>query len=168
MKVPALLTSTSACPNLAFTFSQRAVTESALVRSVGTGRTSMYGLMALISWATAERDSAVRATRTIALGFDFANDAANACEVVRLISFVWDFGWRGSYNPSETFTSSCDDDHLSSLAVGGRGWINGRVDITVCLLGECLRGDKVVNRKVLHCWKLLIEIMRCWEWSGVK
>jgi len=75
--------------------------------------------------------SALRATRTIALGPAAAKEG-------------------GESLGSETLTGASDDYHLAFLR--DFGWVDCGVDVSVCLRCELHVRDEVVDGEVLHCW----------------
>lgn len=142
---------TSAWPNFALTFSQKAVTDSGLLISVGMISTWMPLLISFISSRTSPRPASFLETRTIALGPDFANDFTKAwgkplllivirsC-IFRVIKFQY---LNVTYQSPKALARTRYDDHLACHAVC---WVSGVLEnrvISKCLVG-IVRGVGIV------------------------
>jgi hypothetical protein len=65
-----------------------------------------------------------------------------------------------TYPCSQPLTCSSDNNNLAMLRERGLGGIDGRVDVAMNIRHELVSFDKVVGRKVLHCfcWLYFKEI----------
>lgn len=141
VRIPALLTRTSAFPNVSFTDFHSDATDSAFFRSVGTARTLISLLMVSMSFRTASSLSADRATMTMPFGPALANDFAKP-----FVSQSRASGWEeDTYITTNALTCTGDDNHFTGLTVRGSRWINGWVCISVKCLCELRLLHKVVR-----------------------